>query len=79
MVRTQIYLTERQRDELAAIAESSGKKQSELIREAVDQLIDQASGGRKDAVLREAAGIWRNRADLPDFVAVRKGWDRKRS
>lgn len=76
MVRTQIYLTERQRDELAAIAEASGKKQSELIREAVDQLIDQAGSGRRDVVLREAAGIWKDRTDLPDFKTLRAGWDR---
>ena len=55
MVRTQIYLTERQRDELAAIAKTSGKKQSELIREAVDRLIDQTGSSRREAVLREAA------------------------
>jgi chromosome segregation and condensation protein ScpB len=76
MVRTQIYLTERQRDELAAIAETCGKKQSELIREAVDQLIDQAGSGRRDVVLREAAGIWKDRTDLPDFDAIRAEWDR---
>ena len=76
MVRTQIYLTERQRDELAAIAEASGKKQSELIREAVDHLIDQAGSGRRDVVLREAAGIWKDRTDLPDFKALRADWDR---
>jgi len=39
MVRTQIYLTERQRDELAGIAMTAGKKQSEVIREAVDRFI----------------------------------------
>ena len=39
MVRTQIYLTDHQREELAAIAKTIGKKQSELIREAVDRLI----------------------------------------
>jgi len=76
MVRTQIYLSERQRDELAAIAEARGKKQSELIREAVDQLIGQAGSSRRDAVLREAAGIWRDRTDLPDFKAVRADRDR---
>jgi predicted DNA-binding protein len=76
MVRTQIYLTERQRDELASIAKIAGKKQSELIREAVDHLIDQMSDSRREAVLRKAAGIWKNRTDLPDFKAMRAEWDR---
>jgi len=76
MVRTQIYLTERQRDELAAIARIAGKKQSELIREAIDRLIDQAGHSRREVVLREAAGIWKDRADLPDFKAMRAEWDR---
>lgn len=76
MVRTQIYLTKRQRDELAAIAKTVGKKQSELIREAVDRLIDQAGRRRREIVLREAAGIWKDRTDLPDFKAARAEWDR---
>ena len=76
MIRTQIYLTKRQRDHLAAIAKTAGKKQSELIREAVDRLIDQAGRSRREAVLREAAGIWKDRTDLPDFKATRAEWDR---
>jgi hypothetical protein len=76
MVRTQIYLTERQRKELAAIAKAAGKKQSELIREAVDRLIDQLGRSRRETVLSKAAGIWKNRKDLPDFKAVRAEWDR---
>ena len=77
MIRTQIYLTERQRDELAAIAKTVGKKQSELIREAVDRFIDQKGRSRKESVLRETAGIWRDRTDLPDFGTIRSEWDRK--
>jgi len=77
MVRTQIYLTERQRNELAALAKAAGKKQSELIREAIDRLIAQADRGRREAILREAAGIWKDRNDLPDFEASRSEWDRK--
>ena len=76
MIRTQIYLTDRQRAELAALSKALGKKQSELIREAVDRLIEEMSGSRREAVLREAAGIWRNRKDLPDFRALRAEWDR---
>ncbi|MEA2083133.1 MAG: CopG family transcriptional regulator [Thermodesulfobacteriota bacterium] len=76
MIRTQIYLTDRQRSELATISKTSGKKQSELIREAVDYLIDKASSSRREIVLKDAAGIWKNRTDLPDFKAVRAEWDR---
>ena len=32
--------------------------------------------GRREAILREAAGIWRDRTDLPDLDALRRGWDR---
>ena len=76
MIRTQVYLTDRQRAELTAISKILGKKQSELIREAIDRLIDQAGHGRRESVLREAAGIWKNRTDLPDFKAIRTNWDR---
>ena len=76
MIRTQIYLTEHQRDELAAISKTAGKKQSELIREAVNRLIDQSGRSRREVVLREADGIWKNRKDLPDFKATRAEWDR---
>jgi len=76
MVRTQIYLTKRQREELNAIAKTAGKKQSELIREAVDRLIDESRWSRRETVLREAAGIWKDRKDLPDFRGMRADWDR---
>ena len=76
MIRTQIYLTDKQRAELAVIAENMGKKQSEIIREAIDRLIDQSGQNQKKMALREAAGIWKNRDDLPDFRAIRSEWDR---
>jgi len=76
MVRTQIYLTNHQRDELAAISKTVGKKQSELIRQAVDRLIDEEGYTRRKAILHEAAGMWKDRDDLPDFRATRSEWDR---
>jgi chromosome segregation and condensation protein ScpB len=79
MIRTQIYLTDRQRAELTSISKTLGKKQSELIREAVDRLIDEAGDSRRKIVLREVAGIWKDRNDLPDFEEIRNEWDRHRS
>jgi hypothetical protein len=76
MVRTQIYLTEEERDGLKAIANSTGKKQSELIREAVDWFLDLRQGDRRTAVLNAAAGMWRSRSDLPGFAAARRSWER---
>ncbi len=76
MIRTQIYLTERQRSELTTISKILGKKQSELIREAVDRLIDQTGNSWREVILREAAGIWKDRTDLPDFKKIRTEWDR---
>lgn len=77
MVRTQIYLTEEEREELTALGKERGKGQSELIREAVDNFIRQFSNIRRDSVLDDTAGIWKGRRDLPDFSGIRKEWDRK--
>lgn len=78
MVRTQIYLTEEERGGLNALSEFTGKKQAELIREAVDLLIESASGSHRKSVLSNAADMWRDRQDLPDFDfhAARRTWDR---
>ena len=76
MVRTQIYLTEHQRSELAAIAMSQGKRQSEVIREAIDLLLERISRTRRQEILRKAAGIWKDRNDLPDFRELRAEWER---
>ncbi len=76
MIRTQVYLTEKQRAELAAIAKTVGKKQSEIIRDAIDRFIEQEGQAKRRTVLQQAVGIWKDRDDLPDFEATRAGWDR---
>ena len=76
MVRTQVYLTERERAGLVEMSAVTGKSQSELVREALDRFIEQSSDVRRQAVLDRAAGMWKNREDLPDFDALRRGLDR---
>ena len=76
MIRTQVYLTENQREELAEIARLDGKRQSELIREAIDCFIEGYKHNRRQRILSNAAGMWKDRTDLPNFETIRKEWDR---
>ena len=77
MVRTQIYLTEIERKELADISSATGKKQSELIREAVDIFIERCKSKNRKAILDRISGMWRDHDQLPDFDRLRTEWDRK--
>jgi len=76
MVRTQIYITEHERDGLAGLARGRGRKQSELIREAIDAFLAQQEGDHRRMALDRLAGLWRTRSDLPNFAALRKELDR---
>jgi predicted transcriptional regulator len=76
MVRTQLYLTEEEKAGLDAVARTTDRKQSAIIREAVDRFLDLTRGDRRSAILDEAAGMWKNRRDLPDFETARRSWDR---
>ncbi len=77
MVRTQIYLTFEERDSLQKISEETGKKQSALIREAVDEYVAERRGDRQLAIIEKVSGIWENRKDILDYDTVRKEWDRR--
>jgi Ribbon-helix-helix protein, copG family len=71
MVRTQIYITQRQQEALERLAKSRKVTKSDLIREQIDKLVVQAeeSGWKKQ--MMKMAGMWQDRADLPDFNAIR--------
>ena len=77
MVRTQIYLTDQEKEALQVLAKRKGKKQSELIREAIDQFIVNSSIQKTESVIDKLAGIWKDREDLPAADALRKSWERQ--
>lgn len=76
MVRTQIYHTKQEHAGPKLLTVATGKKKSELIREAVDRMLDQSSKGHNAAILDRVAGMWKDRTDLPDFDKIHAEWDR---
>jgi predicted DNA-binding protein len=75
MVRTQIYLTEDEHQGVSRLAKASGKKQSEVIREAIDEFLGKMGPLDKLSRVRKAKGIWKNRKDV-DLRSVRESFDR---
>jgi len=70
-LRTQIYLTERQRAELDAIGRREGKPLAELIRLAVDEYLEHEATPDLSSALKATFGA------LPDLdVPSRDEWDR---
>lgn len=76
MTRTQIYLTEAEQRALRALSKATGKTQSDLIRTAIDRFVASFDEDEKRKALMAAAGIWKDRTDLPDFAAQRREADR---
>lgn len=70
MHRTQIYLTQTQQQALDAIAAASTSTRSELIRQAIDQLLAQRQPLPNQAATpswKQAAGMWADRDDVDDW------------
>jgi metal-responsive CopG/Arc/MetJ family transcriptional regulator len=76
MNRTQIYLTEDEQGALRSLSAASGRSQSELIREAIDRFLAETRPQSQRAALMAAAGLWRDRTDLPDLADLRAEWER---
>lgn len=79
MVRTQVYLTEEEKRGLESAAVSQGISQSDLVRQAIDDLLAKIGEFDRGAILEDVSGIWAKRRDIPDIRSLRKGWRRRPS
>jgi Arc/MetJ-type ribon-helix-helix transcriptional regulator len=78
MVRTQVYLTEEQERYLKQLAATSGRKQSELIREAVDGYLAERRPKDWKAALEACFGMWADRDDVADLhERVGQEWEER--
>jgi metal-responsive CopG/Arc/MetJ family transcriptional regulator len=76
VIRTQIYLSEDEREAVNRIARVRKKSQSEIIRDAVDEYLLKVSKKERKEVITSIAGIWKDRTDVLDFSDIRRQWDR---
>jgi hypothetical protein len=76
MQRTQIYLSEAERQGLQVLAQQSGRSQSHLIREAIDSFLARHQSLGRLQSLQQARGLWSQRTDLPDRTSLRQELDR---
>ena len=74
MIRTQIYITEKEKSGIESVTLSQGISQSEFIRRAIDSLLTKTTNTDKSAILDEIAGIWSDRDDTTDIRELRTGW-----
>ena len=69
LARTQIYLTQLQHKRLALACRRASLSKSELIRQAVDQFLEQQGaddGAGRAQRLKAVAGLWAQREDMAD-------------
>jgi predicted transcriptional regulator len=67
MVRTQIYLTDEQKRQLERLAGASGRKQSAMIREAIDGYLANRDPKDWKEAFEAVRGMWADRDDLDEL------------
>ena len=80
MQKAQVFLRDDQKAKLKEIAARTGKKQSALIREGVDRVIEENAEPEADwrDAWRNAAGIWEDRDDIEEMIAEgRRSWNER--
>ena len=80
MAVLQVNLTETNSERADAVARRVGKSTDDLVNEAVERYLTELDESSPvvdwKAALMQAAGMWKDRDDLPDFDEIRRSMDR---
>ena len=79
MVRTQVLLTDQEKKALSALSLRLGRRQSELIREAIDSFLARFSTEKREDIVDRLAGMWADHEESFTAESLRKEWDRAHS
>lgn len=74
MIRTQIYLTKEEHAGVGELAKQRNKRQSEIIRQAIDEYLVRSKPEGRLSQLRKGRGLWKDREI--DLRALRSEFDR---
>jgi predicted DNA-binding protein len=78
VVRTQVYLSEEQKRGLERLTATTGKRQSDMIREALDGYLAKHEPKDWREALEAVRGMWADRDDLDELQAdLRMDWERR--
>ncbi len=80
MATLHVQLNRKNSEAAEGLARETGRTPEQLVNEAferyVAELSPEASAADWKASIMQAAGLWKDRSDLPDFDELRKSWDR---
>jgi hypothetical protein len=72
----QIELTDAEREALETLAREKGKSAQDILKEALGEVLHDASSFDWKGAIARGEGLWAHRDDLPDFDELRRESDR---
>ena len=68
MVRTQIYIGEREKSELEILAKKQGVAIADLIRKGIAAVLKESRSSAQESMIDDLYGLWSDRNDIEDGV-----------
>jgi hypothetical protein len=72
-----LTLNDRDAEALRDLTRRTGRSVEDLLGEAVHRFLTSPTPGDWPAAVRRAAGIWKDRTDLPSLPELRGEWERR--